>query len=205
MSFAVALLGIFIAEYSSSKAIGVLHSISELLRPLSPRREPTQKSYFLRPKTIFVQQTWVIFYSRAYHTNQRSAFSSFLWQFPGKHITATMTVLLLQPSEWVATIYILTQINSIAVLKKVRYGGESYAYALCPMPYALCPREHLLLLRKAIYANSFYIFVWLISQHRTGYSYGVGLTPIELNIKNSEAPIELRSRLCCSTCFVVAE
>ena len=21
----------------------------------------------------------------------------------------------------------------------VRYGGESYAYALCPMPYALCP------------------------------------------------------------------
>ena len=28
---------------------------------------------------------------------------------------------------------------AIAVLKKVRYGGESYAYALCPMPYALCP------------------------------------------------------------------
>ena len=108
--------GIFIAEYSSSKTMGVLHSISELLRPLSPRREPTQKSYFLRPKTIFVQQTWVIFYSRAYHTNQRSAFSSFLSQFPGKHITASMTVLLLQLSEWVATIYILTQINSICQL-----------------------------------------------------------------------------------------
>ncbi|MEG3957006.1 AMP-binding protein [Microcoleus sp. herbarium2] len=29
--------------------------------------------------------------------------------------------------------------GTIAVLKKVRYGGESYAYALCPMPYSLCP------------------------------------------------------------------
>ena len=38
----------------------------------------------------------------------------------------------------------------IAVLKIVRYGGKSYAHALCPMPYALCPREHLMLLRKAI-------------------------------------------------------
>jgi hypothetical protein len=43
--------------------------------------------------------------------------------------------------------------SAIAVLKKVRYGGESYAYALCPMPtqaYALCPPEHLMLLIKAI-------------------------------------------------------
>ena len=44
--------------------------------------------------------------------------------------------------------------SPIAVLKKVRYEGESYAdaYALCPMPYALCPMpyEHLMLLRKAI-------------------------------------------------------
>ncbi|WP_445175118.1 hypothetical protein [Microcoleus sp.] len=41
-------------------------------------------------------------------------------------------------------------VNYIAVLKKVRYGGKSYA--LCPMPYALCPMpyEHLMLLRKAI-------------------------------------------------------
>jgi hypothetical protein len=37
--------------------------------------------------------------------------------------------------------------KDIAVLKKVRYGGESMPmpYALCPMPY-----EHLMLLRKAI-------------------------------------------------------
>jgi len=41
----------------------------------------------------------------------------------------------------------------IAVLKKVRYGGESYAYARCPRPEARCPipYEHLMLLRKAIY------------------------------------------------------
>ncbi|WP_445171219.1 hypothetical protein [Microcoleus sp.] len=26
----------------------------------------------------------------------------------------------------------------------VRYGGESYAYALCPMPYALCPMPYAL-------------------------------------------------------------
>ncbi|WP_445175500.1 hypothetical protein [Microcoleus sp.] len=34
----------------------------------------------------------------------------------------------------------------------VRYGGESYAYARCPMPDARCPMpiEHLMLLRKAI-------------------------------------------------------
>ena len=40
---------------------------------------------------------------------------------------------------------IYAQILYIAVLKKVRYWGESYAYARCPMPY-----EHLMLLRKAI-------------------------------------------------------
>ena len=34
--------------------------------------------------------------------------------------------------------------TAIAVLKKVRYGGESYAYALCPMPYALCPMPYAL-------------------------------------------------------------
>ena len=35
------------------------------LQPLSLRREPTQKSCFPRPKNVFVQQTWFIFYGRA--------------------------------------------------------------------------------------------------------------------------------------------
>ena len=35
------------------------------LQPLSLRREPTQKSCFPRPKTVFVQQTWFIFYGMA--------------------------------------------------------------------------------------------------------------------------------------------
>ena len=32
----------------------------------------------------------------------------------------------------------------------MRYGGESYAYALCPTPYALCPMpyEYLMLRSK---------------------------------------------------------
>ena len=52
-------------------------------------------------------------------------------------------------------IHVLIEYPPIAVLKKVRYGGESYAYARCPrrpMPDARCPMpyEHLMLLRKAI-------------------------------------------------------
>ena len=34
----------------------------------------------------------LFFRAGRYLSNQRSALSSFLWQFPGKHITATMTV-----------------------------------------------------------------------------------------------------------------
>jgi hypothetical protein len=50
VSFATALLGISIAEYSSLKTRRVLHSISGLLHPLSLRREPTQKPCFPRQK-----------------------------------------------------------------------------------------------------------------------------------------------------------
>ena len=50
VSFATALLGISIAEYSSLKTIRVLHSISGLLHTLSLRREPTQKPCFPRQK-----------------------------------------------------------------------------------------------------------------------------------------------------------
>ena len=78
------------------------------LQPLSLRREPTQKFCFPRPKTVFVQQTWFIFYGRAL-----PCFPSGLF-FPlsrgllseSKHTTATVTCCL-QSSGWVATTYIL--------------------------------------------------------------------------------------------------
>jgi len=62
------------------------------LQPLSLRREPTQKSCFPRPKTVFVQQTWFIFYGTAL-----PCFPSGLFFPPfsrsvilGKHTTATV-------------------------------------------------------------------------------------------------------------------
>ena len=41
------------------------YTASQALQPLSLRREPTQKPCFPRQKTIFVWQTWFIFYGRA--------------------------------------------------------------------------------------------------------------------------------------------
>ena len=78
------------------------------LQPLSLRREPTHSSCFPRPKTVFVQQTWFIFYGRALPCQPAVCFF-----FPfslavilGKHTTATVTCCL-QSSGWVATTYIL--------------------------------------------------------------------------------------------------
>ncbi len=77
------------------------------LQPLSLRREPTQKSCFPRPKTVFVQQTWFIFYGMALPCQPAVCFFPLsLAVILGKHTTATVTCCF-QSSGWVATTYIL--------------------------------------------------------------------------------------------------
>jgi hypothetical protein len=64
VSSAVALLGISLLRFVTEDDPS-LTPHKKALQPLSLRREPTQKSCFPRPKTVFVQQTWFIFYGRA--------------------------------------------------------------------------------------------------------------------------------------------
>ena len=64
VSSAVALLGISLLRFVTEDDPSLtLHK--KALQPLSLLREPTQKSCFPRPKTVFVQQRWFIFYGRA--------------------------------------------------------------------------------------------------------------------------------------------
>src|SRR4028119_745888 len=107
VSFATALLGISIAEYSSQKTIRVLHSISGLLHPLSLRRKPRHSPCFPRQKLFSYNKLGLYFMVGRAKPNQRSVLSPFLSQLSGaKHITGTVACCL-QSSEWVATTYIL--------------------------------------------------------------------------------------------------
>ena len=143
VSFAIALLGISIAEYSSLKTIRVLHSISGLLHPLSLRREPTQKPCFPRQKLFFVQQTWIVFYGGTCLTNQRSVLSPFLSPLSGaKHITATVACCL-QSSGRVATLYILHLLLKIS---------ESFRLFL-ELCLAYIPAPNWVQLQRGTYAN----------------------------------------------------
>src|SRR4028118_1711774 len=78
VSFAIALLGISIAEYSSLKTIRVLHTISGLLHPLSLGREPTHKPCFPRQKLFSYNKLGLYFMMGCAKPNQRSVLSPFL-------------------------------------------------------------------------------------------------------------------------------
>jgi hypothetical protein len=106
VSSAVALLGISLLRFVTEDDPSLtLHK--KALQPLSLRREPTQKSCFPRPKNVFVQQTWFIFYGRALPCQPAVCFFPFsLAVILGKHTTATVTCCL-HSSGWVATTYIL--------------------------------------------------------------------------------------------------